>query len=64
MFSKRGGFVSELVSILATLIGTVVSICVLLYLLKFIGIEVNLGEILADGLKQIRDAIGILKKSI
>lgn len=58
MFSKRGsGIISEIFGILST----IVSICIMLYLLKWIGIDVNLGEILVNGLQQLKGALEALK---
>lgn len=58
MFSKRGsGLISEIFGIF----GTIVSICIMLYVLKWIGIDVNLGEILVNGLQQLKGALEALK---
>ena len=60
MFDKKGrGIISEIVSIAGTLIG----IAIILFLLKEVGININLGEVLADGFHQIKDAIEYVKES-
>lgn len=60
---RRGGLFSDIAGVIVTILGGILSVCVLLYLLKMIGIDVNLGEILRDGIYQIRDAIRTLKQS-
>lgn len=60
MYDKKGrGVISEIISIAGTIIG----IAIVLFLLRYLGIDINLGEVLSDGLHQLKDAIEYVKDS-
>lgn len=51
----------SIVGVILSLIGSLISICVVLYMLSYIGIDINLGDILVQGITQIKDALVAVK---